>query len=352
MTGAAGPLRALVIDDDPDALLIMQDVLGRQGGLAVTAVDGPHAALSLAAAGSYDVVVTDVEMPGMSGLELLSRLRERHPALPVVVVTAFPSLEYAVGALRGQADEFLRKPLNPDELLRVVSALGSAGRSRRDPRRGSVLAVGAHPDDVEIGVGGLLCAHHARGDRIAIVTLMGRARGGDQQLRVDESQSAARLVGGQLYLEGLDDTQLPVGDPTLGLIQRAVEELRPDTLYTHSVNDLHQDHRAVHQASLVAARQVPIVACYQSPSATVAFQPNRFAGVDIEAKLRLLACYQSQVSTRDYLDPEVVLATARYWSRFGGGRYTEPLEVVRDRTEVSAGAPAAQPAAREPSRAG
>jgi hypothetical protein len=72
----------------------------------------------------------------------------------------------------------------------------------------------------------------------------------------------------------------------------------------------------------------------------VSFHPNRFAGIDdhIDGKLRLLACFASQVSLRDYLEPDVIIATARYWSRFGGGRYTEPLEVVRDRT--AAGMPA------------
>jgi LmbE family N-acetylglucosaminyl deacetylase len=352
MSVIADPLQVLVIDDDPDALVFMEDVLARRGGLSVTAVDEPQLALERLRTTPYDVVVTDVEMPQMSGLDLLAQLRERQPRLPVIVVTAFPSVEYAVGALRGEADEFLRKPLDPVELLRVVSALGEAGRNRLNDLRQVVLAVGAHPDDIEIGVGGLLGAHHARGDQVAIVTLTRGARGGDTEVRAEESRAAARMLGARLYLEDLADTHLSASDPTLNAIQRAIAEVRPDTVYTHSLNDLHQDHRAVHQATMVAARRVPTVACYQSPSAAVTFNPNRFAGIDehVDTKLRLLACFASQIDTRDYLEPDVILATARYWSRFGGGRFTEPLEVVRDRTV--AGTPAfAAHAAPEPSHA-
>ena len=109
-------------------------------------------------------------------------------------------------------------------------------------------------------------------------------------------------------------------------------------VYTHSSHDLHQDHRAVHAATLVATRRVKTVACFQSPSATVDFRPNRFATIDgfTEKKLALLACFASQSGIRDYLEPDFVLATARYWSRFGSGKNCEPLEIVREAAEIAA----------------
>ena len=252
--------------------------------------------------------------------------------LPVVVVTAHATVDYAVGALRGQAGEFLPKPLDPDGLLGTVQRLGETHRARVEARRQSVLAVGAHPDDVEIGVGGLLSAHHARGDRVAIVTLTRGARGGSDVIRETEARAAADLVGARLFLGDLEDTRIPVSDPTMSTISEAVLAVGPDVVYVHSLNDLHQDHRAVHQATMVAARRVPSVACYQSPSSTVEFRPNRFAVIDdhVERKLTLLACFASQTAQREYLESDVVVATARYWSRYGGGRYAEPLEVIRD----------------------
>jgi two-component system, NtrC family, response regulator HydG len=331
-----GPLRILVIDDDPDSVLLMADVLGRRGGMVVISVLTPEDALTELSARAgrepgCDVVVTDVEMPGMNGLELLGRLRENFPDLPVVVITAHATVQYAVEAVRGQADGFLHKPLNPDELLATVTRLGEAARSRIQTHRQSVLAVGAHPDDVEIGVGGLLSLHHAQGDEVAIVTLSRGARGGLSALREEESRAAARLVGAHLLLGDIEDTRIPVSDPTVSTVQRVIAEVGADTVYVHSLNDLHQDHRAVHQATMVAARRVPTVACYQSPSATVDFRPNRFVAIDdhLDRKLELLACFESQASQRDYLQPDVIVATARYWSRYGGGRFTEPLEVMR-----------------------
>lgn len=323
-------LRVLVIDDDPDALMLMEDVLGRRGGLSVRTTHSPVEALEMLVGSSFDVVVTDVELPGMTGLELLTRLRDQLPDLPVVVVTAHPSVDYAVGALRGQAGEFLHKPLDPEQLVRTVKGLGGEARNRATEQRQVVLAVGAHPDDVEIGVGGLLSSHRARGDEVVILTR--GARGGDSGDRADESRAAAELIGARLFLEDLEDTRIPVSDPTLSAIQRAVSEVGPDLLYTHSLNDLHQDHRSVHQAAMVAGRQVATVACYQSPSTTVDFRPNRFTGIDeyVESKLKILSCFASQVSQRDYLDSDMIVSTARYWSRYGGGRYTEPLEVIRD----------------------
>ncbi len=346
-------LRVLVIDDDPTSLMIMQDVLSRRGGLTVTTAQSPAEALALLDDMTCDLVVTDVELPGMSGLELLTQLRARLPALPVVVVTAHPSIDYAVGALRGQAGEFLHKPLDPEQLLQVVNTLGQTARSEAIAHRQVVLAVGAHPDDVEIGVGGLLCAHHARGDEVAILTLTRGARGGESSDRADESRASAHLVGARLFLEDLTDTQIPVSDPTVSAIERAIAEIDPDIVYTHSIQDLHQDHRAVHQAAMVAARKVPAVACFQSPSATVDFHPNRFYAIDehLDRKLKLLSCFASQVNQRDYLESDLIVATARYWSRYGEGKFTEPLEVMRDGVGATAPSPSAPAAAQEVSHA-
>ena len=139
-------------------------------------------------------------------------------------------------------------------------------------------------------------------------------------------------MNARLFLLDLEDTRIPISDPTVSTIQACIAELSPDIVYTHSINDLHQDHRAAHQATMVAARRVATVACYQSPSATVDFHPNRFAAIDdhVDRKLDLLSCFASQANQREYLESDVVVATARYWSRYGGGRYTEPLEVMRD----------------------
>jgi hypothetical protein len=98
----------------------------------------------------------------------------------------------------------------------------------------------------------------------------------------------------------------------------------------------------------VATRSVRTVCCYQSPSATIDFRPTRFVPIDgfTETKLQLLDCFRSQTELRAYLEPDFVLATARYWSRFGGGKSCEPLEVMRDTADISVPASSIQTDAR------
>lgn len=329
----ARPFRVVVIDDSPDIALYTQAVLQARGGCEVVALTDPGQALSTVRSFDPDVVVTDIEMPGVDGLALMASLREERPGLPVVVMTAHISVEYAVSALRGQADEFLTKPVDPDHLLAVVLHLAEASRARKSKDRGLVvLAIGAHPDDVELGVGATLAAHRAAGDSIVILTLSRGARGGDVDSRQSESMAAAEMLGARLFLEDLQDTQISRSDDALTIIERVVHEVSPTIVYTHTSHDRHQDHRAVHEATMIATRSTPVVACYQSPSSTIDFRPTRFVAVDgyTDTKLRLLECYGSQTGIRRYLEPDFVLATSRYWSRFGASENAEPLEIIRD----------------------
>ncbi len=329
----------LVIDDDPDVALYTRTVLERRGGFEVRSIIDPHIARLTVDTFRPDVVVTDIEMPGMTGLELLEQLRIDQPGLPVVIMTAHVSVDYAVGALRAQADEFLTKPVNSAQLVAVVERLAEQGRANREASqpREYVLAVGAHPDDVEIGVGGILAAHRAAGDQVTILTLSRGARGGEAADRQAESLHSADLLGARLFLEDLVDTEITNTGPTVAIIERVVREVNPTIVYTHSAHDRHQDHRAVHEATLVATRAVDTIACFQSPSSTVDFRPTRFVSIDgyVDRKLELIACFASQADIRKYLEPDFVVATARYWSRYGGGQTCEPLEIIRETSDMS-----------------
>ncbi|MDN4614842.1 response regulator [Leifsonia sp. F6_8S_P_1B] len=330
--------RVCVIEDDPDVAFFMKTVLEKKADAIVIAITDPSKALGAIAEFEPDIVVTDIEMPGISGLDLLKELRAQYPGMPVVVMTAHVSVDYAVSALRAQADEFLTKPIASAELVSIVQRLAEEGRTKRAASRQQVvLAIGAHPDDVEIGVGGILAAHREAGNQVVILTMSRGARGGDADDRQHESLAAAELLGARLFLEDLEDTRISSADPTVGIIERVVREVQPDIVYTHSSHDRHQDHRAVHAATSVATRNVRTVCCYQSPSATIDYRPTRFVPIDgfTDAKLALIDCFRSQTELRAYLEPDFVLATARYWSRFGGGHSCEPLEVLRDTADIS-----------------
>jgi two-component system response regulator HydG len=327
-----GPGRVLVVEDDLVTARFLTHVLGERGGFDVTHTADPAIALKRASTETWDLVLTDVEMPGMTGLQLLEALRRLAPDLPVAVMTANASLDYAVGALRNRADEFLQKPVKPDQLLATVAALVDKGRAARLANRQSVLAIGAHPGDVEIGAAGSLLAHRAMGNEVSILTLSRGARGGTESTRASESAMAARVLGATLYHDDLQDTNISESDPTIGVISRVVESVQPTVIYTHSFHDVHQDHRNTYRAAMVAVRDIGRVYCFQSPSATVDFRPTRFVNIDehLKRKLQAIDAFASQVEVRAYLEPDLIQSTARYWSRFGGGRYAEAFEVVRE----------------------
>jgi len=334
--GQAGCI--LLAEDDPDTAEFLCRVLRSRGGFEVVHELGAEQALRrMRSRKQWDLLITDIQLPGMSGLELLGRARELMPDLPVAVITAYPSVDYAVSALRGSAAEFLQKPISAADLVAKAARLIQAGRAARAAGRETVLAIGAHPDDVEIGAGGTLLAHSAAGDTVAILTLTRGARGGDQAQRARESQQAAEIIGARLFLEDLEDSRIPEGDPAIGVIERVVAEVKPTVAYTHSVHDVHQDHRNTHRAAMVACRRVGRVYCFQSPSATIDYRPAYFVPIDdyISCKLKVLDAFDSQAS-RDYLEPELITSTARYWGRYGTRTHAEPFETVRDR----GGAPA------------
>ena len=116
----ATPLRVLVVDDDPGMRDGMAMSLKRSGFFAEQARGGEEA-LRMVRPGAFDAVVTDLRMPGMDGLQLTARLKAVDPALPVLLITAFGSLESAREAMRLGAFDVLSKPFSPEELTAALN---------------------------------------------------------------------------------------------------------------------------------------------------------------------------------------------------------------------------------------
>jgi two-component system response regulator HydG len=111
--------RALIVDDEPDMGKLMDAGL-RAVGIQTRVVGGSEEALALVASEDFDVVLTDLQMPGMSGLELCERLVAQRPDVPVVVVTGHGTLETAIGAIRAGAYDFVQKPIKIETLQLTV----------------------------------------------------------------------------------------------------------------------------------------------------------------------------------------------------------------------------------------
>ncbi len=112
--------RILVVDDEPAITVALAKKLRREGYECLTASSGPEA-MSRLAAGELDVVVADVRMPGMSGIDLLKEIKSNDPDIQVIMMTAYTDISFAVEALRNKADDYLLKPFNLAELSHSVA---------------------------------------------------------------------------------------------------------------------------------------------------------------------------------------------------------------------------------------
>ena len=123
--------RVLCVDDEPVLLQILRRLLEVQGFEPVTCGD-PLVALSTFREGAFNVVITDIHMPGMDGMTLMRALREVQPELPVVVVTGQGTVDTAIQALREGATGMLVKPFTGEELLAEVRRALSAAQMRSE----------------------------------------------------------------------------------------------------------------------------------------------------------------------------------------------------------------------------
>jgi two-component system nitrogen regulation response regulator GlnG len=112
-------LNVWLVDDDASIRWVLERAL-RQGGMSPTAFDHADTAIAALRRDRPDVLITDIRMPGRSGLELLTEIRDSHPELPVIVMTAHSDLDSAVAAYQGGAFEYLPKPFDIDQAVDLV----------------------------------------------------------------------------------------------------------------------------------------------------------------------------------------------------------------------------------------
>jgi DNA-binding response OmpR family regulator len=162
MVNAAAPQRVLVVDDDPTVAEVVTRYLEREGFAVEAAADGADA-LSRAAAEAPDLVLLDLMLPGLDGLEVCRRLREMAP-VPIIMLTALGDESDRVAGLELGADDYIAKPFSPRELVARAKAVlrRAAGPLAAQPvDEPGVLAAGDITVDVharEVRVGGALAA--------------------------------------------------------------------------------------------------------------------------------------------------------------------------------------------------
>jgi DNA-binding response OmpR family regulator len=112
-------IEIMVVDDDQDLRESVAEVLS-EAGFAVTEASRGEEALEHLAHKNFDLILLDLIMPGLSGLELMGRIREKSPRMPVIMITAFACVDNAVAAMRHGASDYITKPFRIDALLASV----------------------------------------------------------------------------------------------------------------------------------------------------------------------------------------------------------------------------------------
>jgi LmbE family N-acetylglucosaminyl deacetylase len=205
----------------------------------------------------------------------------------------------------------------------------------------NVLAIGAHFDDIELGCGGSLVKHVKNKDKVCMYVVTDseyEAYDGTilrtKDVALKEGQDAASILGvDNLICEGLKTKKLQYSVDLIERINKVIDDLKIDLVYTHWVHDVHQDHSAVGRATLNAARHVPRILMYRSNwyATNAHFNSNFFVDTSlyIETKVEAIKAHKTEYKKFG----EKWIDFVKHQNRNSGiemqAEYAEAFEVIR-----------------------
>jgi len=132
MPRLAAQVEILIVDDDREICEYMETFLARDGFLVKT-LNSPQEAVEEVRSGKYHIVVLDLMMPKLDGIELLKQIRKVDSDIAVIIFTGYPSLESAVASMKLDAVDYIKKPFNPDEFREVIERVMKRKGLARSP---------------------------------------------------------------------------------------------------------------------------------------------------------------------------------------------------------------------------
>ena len=126
------PQRILVIDDELDMLMLLRMIIEDNTDYEVETTNNPSEALKLLTEKDYNLVISDLKMPGMDGIELFDELREIKPDVPVIIMTAYGSLETSEDAMKKGVADFITKPFRKDSILFTINRVLELARIKQE----------------------------------------------------------------------------------------------------------------------------------------------------------------------------------------------------------------------------
>ncbi len=112
--------KILIIDDEPDMLKLLSMILREKTAYDITTTNNPVEAIELAKQGGFDLVISDLKMPGLNGMEIIDAVKKIDEDIPVIIITAFASVESASEAIQKGGFDFITKPFRKEQILFTI----------------------------------------------------------------------------------------------------------------------------------------------------------------------------------------------------------------------------------------
>lgn len=333
------PRRILLVEDDLDQAHLVKFLLEDGGRYAVTLAQDGVRGTHLVESTTWDLVLTDLNLPGADGLTVVEASRRHQPSTPILATTGYTGPEYADRALRVGANEVLMKPLERDLLMARVAALIEGGGVLAPPAPPApeaaaeiplrVLAISVRPGDAEAGCGATLLRHRDRGDRVILLTLTHGGRDSDGKRRREAAKTAGRQMGIRFFVSNAGSGDASTDEDLRRLVEGALVEIRPEVVYLPTPHHPDPFLRVAHEAAAARATEDQRLFGYDPGDANADFRPDLFLPVaaSLDEKAGVLAAFEA--ADGRHLAPDYARASAHLWGRRAGGVPAEPFETVR-----------------------
>lgn len=196
----------------------------------------------------------------------------------------------------------------------------------------NVVAIGAHPDDIELGVGGSIALHAKRGDDITFLVLTKGSELSKSSERIREAEQAAETLGvDDVQFLGFADTQIPYDNQLVKQLDKRLAEHQADRVYIHAEADTHQDHKKASLGSIAATRNCKEVLAFESPSTRSSFEPQYYVPLserELQRKIEAIKTHKSQ-KEKKYLEADAMEGLARFRGRQANVTYAEAFQTIR-----------------------
>ncbi len=198
----------------------------------------------------------------------------------------------------------------------------------------NILAIGAHPDDIEFGCGGSLIKYADRDHHLFLLIMTEGGLGAPNKVRKAEQLDAKEILGiRRIFWGNYKDTYLEVNKDVINKVENVIAEIKPDFIFCHFPDDTHQDHRHLAQAVISATRYVRNVLFYEGPT-TQNLDPQIFIDISdtLDRKTKALEAHRSQIEKTNIENLtiiELARSTANFRGTQGRVKFAEAFRALR-----------------------